>query len=206
MDTTEESCFDFQRRQGFSLLQNIYTASGVYPVTHLVVVPEVKRAGRKADYSLPSNAEFKKEYSSTSTFPRPFMARRDSIVFLPCLLPLAYYLYSPVQFLRNFPFPLHYNLQWIYCLANLILLFVCDYKYASFDILWLHKMFIRDTWYVIFSYIWTLIFTQPLFNTTCSLHSPVFFKVLVTWVWDVPSPNTGSVFLLEIFFQSFLIF
>jgi len=54
------------------------------------------------------------------------------------------------------------------------------------------------TRFVLFSYSWTLIITQPLGNTNCSLHSPVFFKVLMVCVWDVSSPNTGGVFLFEI--------
>jgi hypothetical protein len=61
--TTEESEFESQEDQEFSLLHVVQTLS-----------PGVKRPGREADHTPPTSAEVKKTWVYTSILPYVFMA------------------------------------------------------------------------------------------------------------------------------------
>jgi hypothetical protein len=68
-----------RRGQEFSLLHVVQTGSGVHPASYPMgtagaLSPEVKRPGREADHSPPTNAEVKKPWVYTSTPPCVFMA------------------------------------------------------------------------------------------------------------------------------------
>jgi hypothetical protein len=76
--TTEESEFESQWDQEFPFLHVVQTGSGVhstsYPMGGEDPFPGIKRPGREADHSPPSNADVKKIWSYTSSPPYIFMA------------------------------------------------------------------------------------------------------------------------------------
>jgi hypothetical protein len=73
--TTEGSEFGSGQGQEFYLLHVVQTGSGIHPTSYPMGTgssfPGVKRPGREADQSPPTNAEIKKIWIYTSTPPTP---------------------------------------------------------------------------------------------------------------------------------------
>jgi hypothetical protein len=106
--TTEGSEFDCRYGQEFSLLNLVQTGSAVHPTSYSMGIGAfsrgVKRPGREADHSPPTNAEVRKMLIRTSTPPYTSTVTEESLQFTTSqiLFQWLFQLRTLIQFRNHF--------------------------------------------------------------------------------------------------------